>query len=275
MNSNPDDVCPKCFNTGTEQIPGKGARPCECRLRQNSALLMARAKLPDRYKDSSLTNYECEQGNFTQQTAVHYALRLIEDYPLAERGLMLIGPTGVGKTHLAVAILKGLITKGVPSLFCETTSLLKHIQRSYSPVSQLSEMEILHPIFEAEVLLLDELGALSPSEWVLGTLLDLVNARYNDMKLTIFTSNYGDQAAGPAGQTLADRVGVRVRSRIHEMCRTHVIEATDFRKHHGSEQRRRSFPGASTTNPPAFPLTSSGIDNSAVDGFNQDTDISH
>lgn len=274
MNSSPDNVCAKCFGTGTEHVPGKGARPCECRLRLNSDLLLARAKIPDRYKHSTLTNYVCEPGNLSQQEAVHYSLHLIEDYPLAERGLMLIGPTGVGKTHLAVAILKGLITKGVPSLFCETTSLLKHIQRSYSPVSQLSEMEILHPVFKAEVLLLDELGALTPSEWVLGTLLDLVNARYNDMKLTIFTSNYGDQAAGPAGQTLTARVGVRVRSRIHEMCRTHVIEANDFRKLSGSEQRRRAFPPIATNHPASFP-TESSIDHPGVEALNKDTDIAH
>lgn len=273
MNPSPNDVCPKCNGTGTERTD-KGGRTCECRLRLNSDLLLARAKIPDRYKDSTLTNYICEPGNVTQQAAVHYSLHLIEDYPLSERGLMLIGPTGVGKTHLAVAILKGLITKGVPSLFCETTSLLKHIQRSYSPLSQLSEMEILHPVFKAEVLLLDELGALTPSEWVLGTLLDLVNARYNDMKLTIFTSNYGDQAVGRAGQTLADRIGVRVRSRIHEMCKTHVIEANDFRQRRGTEQRRPLYPGIATT--PSEPLpTASPFDQSGVDSLNADPDISH
>jgi len=74
-----------------------------------------------------------------------------------------MGTCGVGKTHLSVAILRELIEKkGVPCLFYEFGSLMKEIQNSYSPVSQTSELTVLAPVMEAEVLVLDELGAAKP-----------------------------------------------------------------------------------------------------------------
>ncbi len=105
-----------------------------------------------------------------------------------------MGPVGVGKTHLAIAVLKELITrKGVTSLFYESGSLLKAIQDSYNPISQNSEMRVLAPVFQAEVLVLDELGASVPTNWVRDTLYQVINTRYNNQKLTIFTTNYFDE----------------------------------------------------------------------------------
>jgi DNA replication protein DnaC len=159
--------------------------------------------------------------------------RLVREYPSIERGLLFAGPVGVGKTHLAVAILRGLTWKGARSLFCEYGSLLKEMQESYNPVSRTSEMSVLAPIYEAEVLVLDELGASKPTEWVLDTMTQIIGRRYNDKRLTIFTTNYMDERQNPSGETLQDRIGARLRSRLYEMCRTILIEGEDYRRRLG------------------------------------------
>ena len=73
---------------------------------------------------------------------------------------------------------------------------------------------------EADLLVLDDLGAEKTSEWVEETLNLIVNTRYNERRATIFTSNYPDLPpdSNPAVITLHDRIGFRMRSRLHEMC---------------------------------------------------------
>ena len=106
-----------------------------------------------------------------------------------------MGTVGVGKTHLSIAILRSLVEKGTPCLFYEFGALLKEIQSSYNPVSQTSELRVLVPVYEAEVLVLDELGAVKPTEWVRDTMMQIIGTRYNQRKLTIFTTNYTDHVA--------------------------------------------------------------------------------
>jgi DNA replication protein DnaC len=141
-----------------------------------------------------------------------------------------MGTCGVGKTHLSVAILRGLVEKGVPCMFYEFGSLLREIQDSYNPVSQTSESNVLVPVYEAEVLVLDELGAVKPTEWVRDMVMQIIGTRYNDKKLTIFTTNYGDERHQYAKETLEDRIGTRLRSRLFEMCQTVAIEGEDYRR---------------------------------------------
>ncbi len=119
---------------------------------------------------------------------------------------------------------------GIAGLFYQSGALLKEIQDSYNSISQSSELGVLAPVFDAEVLVLDELGASKPTDWVRDTLLQIINTRYNDKKLTIFTTNYLDERASEKKETLEDRVGVRLRSRLYEMCKTVEIEGADYRK---------------------------------------------
>jgi DNA replication protein DnaC len=163
----------------------------------------------------------------------------VEEYPIEKAGLLLIGPIGVGKTHLAVGIIQELIrSKGVPCLFCDYRELLKQIQNSYNASVQTTELEILRPVFEAEILVLDELGAVKPTEWVWDTVSHVLNTRYNDKRTTIITTNFSDQPAGQASvprgaareETLGDRIGERMRSRLHEMCRVVQMDGSDFRQ---------------------------------------------
>jgi DNA replication protein DnaC len=244
-------VCPGCFGTGVKIVAGKGAKICdECQKRTGDTLLSA-ARIPARYANCSFDTFRDPAGTGSIYWALMKAKMLVNEYPAVEKGLLLMGPVGVGKTHLAVAILKGLSAKGVPGLFCEFGSLLKQIQDSYNPISQTSELRVLAPVYQAEVLVLDELGATVPTEWVRDTMYQIINKRYNDRKLTIFTTNYFDEPRGSAPEsetpprsfsrkitsdrikemtTLEDRIGTRLRSRLYEMCNVVEIEGSDFRK---------------------------------------------
>src|ERR1051326_2369918 len=231
-------ACPICFGTGLEVVPGKGARRCQCRTQDTRSKLLEQARIPRRYREAApprkeactLQNFYPSPNNGSQLKAFNYAFRLVREYPGVERGLLPMGPVGVGKTHLAVAILQGLIEKGVPCLFYEFGALLKEIQDSYNKVSNTSEMSVLAPVYQAEVLVLDELGASKPTDWVRDTMMQIIGKRYNDKKLTIFTTNSLDARRAPADETLEDPIPVRLRSRLYEMCKTVHIEGDDYRK---------------------------------------------
>lgn len=229
------DVCEDCFGTGTKLDPIKGAIPCPCRRPDRSRKLIAAARIPRRYVECSFESFKSEPGT-SQDNALLYARSLVNEYPAVERGLLFMGPAGVGKTHLAVAIIRGLIEKGFAGVFSEFGSLLKEIQDSYNPISKSSELRVLAPVYQADVLVLDELGATVPTDWVRDTMYQIINKRYNDNKLTIFTTNYLDEQRLEKSQILEDRIGTRLRSRLYEMCTRVVMEGEDYRTHMGTRR---------------------------------------
>ncbi len=232
-------MCAFCYGTGMEIVPGFGARRCRCRTQDYTRRLLEAARIPRRYEHCSIHNFYNVEQELSKFFALGEARRLIEEYPLegreAGRGLLFIGAVGVGKTHLATAILRELIERyGVRGLFYQFGALLKEIQNSYNPVSQTSELAVLQPVFDAEVLVLDELGASKPTDWVRDTMMQIINTRYNDRRLTIFTTNYLDDRENEKTETLEDRVGTRLRSRLYEMCATVRIEGEDYRRRQAS-----------------------------------------
>ena len=222
------NVCRICFGTGMEIVEGKGAKPCSCRTRVTQSSLIDKARLPKRYEKCHWNNYA--PGNSTQRAALELSMQLAMDFPNTDEGLLLSGPVGVGKTHLAVSILKGLAERGFSCLFYEFGTLLKEIQDSYNPNTKTSELSILRPVLEAEVLVLDELGASKPTDWVRDTMAHIINTRYNDRRLTVFTTNYPDERSNDREETLEDRIGTRLRSRLFEMCRTVRVSGDDYRR---------------------------------------------
>jgi DNA replication protein DnaC len=255
VNTQDETPCAICNDTGWRTIARSKEREvvrCECRLKSRSERLLAAAKIPPRYEHCDLSTFRCDQDDKDQHSlakAKLYAGRFVEEYPTEKTGLLFVGSVGVGKTHLAVGILKALIRdKGVPCLFCDYRELLKSIQNSFNASVQATEMGILRPVFDAEVLVLDELGAVRSTEWVFDTVNYILNSRYNNNKTTIITTNFPDkpeQARGDEGnsfsqasaekaarrESLGDRIGERMRSRLHEMCKKVEMEGPDFRLH--------------------------------------------
>ena len=235
-------VCPVCGGTGwriSENATDRRAARCECVLKTRGEKLLANACIPPRYEHCRFENYRVEDSGGILTQAKSAVVRFVANYPVEKAGLMLLGSIGVGKTHLAVAAMQELILgKGVPCLFCDYRELLKEIQNSYNPSSEMTELEVLAPVFETEVLILDELGAVKPTEWVWDTVSLILNSRYNNSRTTIITTNLLDEPAGGApgarsatrAITLGDRIGERMRSRLHEMCRTVLVAGEDYRQ---------------------------------------------
>lgn len=220
---------------------GRAAEPCECQHERRLFQLLSRARIPARYAGCTLENY---QPTGELYLPFNTARRFVDIYPGENEGtgLLFTGSIGVGKTHLATAILQKLVLeKGVPALFCDYRELLKSISNSYNARVDTTELEVLRPVFEAEVLVLDELGAAKPTEWVWETVALILNTRYNDKRTTIITTNYPNQqpaalegGSGPKqfgrDETLGDRIGERMRSRLGEMCVTVEMRGPDYRQ---------------------------------------------
>lgn len=245
-------ACAICNDTGWKYVGEETERrvaPCECRKQQKTERLLKLARIPRRYEHCELSNFDVELGRYqpSLERARLTAQSFVDRYPAEKEGLLLIGPIGVGKTHLAVGILHELVrTKQIPCLFCDYRELLKNIQDSYNPTVNTTEMEVLRPVMEAEILVLDELGSVKPSDWVWDTVSLVLNTRYNESRTTIITTNLADLPARDGGHeetrsvaaarraasepTLGDRITERMRSRLHEMCRAIEIQGEDFRQ---------------------------------------------
>jgi len=265
----PSDICSICEGTGWKSITSEGrARKvvrCDCRLRTRGAKLLAAARIPRRYEHCDFESYDPEmlaQADASLSRAKLAAQRFVHDYPVERRGLLFVGRSGLGKTHLAVATIKALIlSKGASCLFCDYRELLKEIQNSYNSSVPVTELEVLLPVFSADVLVIDDLGAVKPTEWVWDAVSFILNTRYNADRSTILTTNFPDEPElqwqeSPKGlsaaeqaraamrrETLGDRITERMRSRLHEMCRTIEMHGQDFRlvkaSHCASDDREK------------------------------------
>jgi DNA replication protein DnaC len=249
--------CEVCGGTGWKmiEVPGKARRAtrCECFLLGRAERLLKLASIPRRYENCTLESFNRELKDDAEydksRAEAHLAAELfVRNYPVRRHGLLFIGDIGTGKTHLAVGIIRQLICiKAIGCLFCDYRELLKEIQHSYNPNVDATELGILNPVLEAEVLVLDELGAIRPSQWVWDTVSHVINHRYNQKKTTIITTNFADLAATEPEisfedatqtdrpkptervKTLGDRITDRMRSRLHEMCKVIQLKGSDYR----------------------------------------------
>ncbi len=255
-----EPVCPYCDGQGMRIVEDERGRrvavPCVCRAQRRSRRVLTLARIPRRYEHCTLDSYESnfDGAHRSLHLALKRARRFVDGYPLVNdgSGLLLTGAIGVGKTHLAVAVLQALVEeRGATGLFYDYRELLKQVQNSYNSRVAATELEVLAPVFQAEVLVLDEIGASKPTDWVWDTVAHILNTRYNDKRTTIITTNYpnlpprgvaGDETGNSARyvsreETLGDRIGERMRSRLMEMCTNVEMQGEDFRQ----KVKRASF----------------------------------
>jgi len=194
---------------------------CERRLRA--------AGIPRAYGRCEIATYQALPEVATaKQRVIEFAGRL-SDHLNAGRGLWFIGPTGTGKTHLAVAVLKLAIDAGWGGLYCWTRDYLRDLRASYDD----RQLDPLPRLLGASVLLLDDVGEARLDrnpEWVREALIDVLGHRHMDLRPTLVTSNR-------SRRELREDLDERITSRLAEMCEVVVLEGPDYRLREGAGDR--------------------------------------
>jgi DNA replication protein DnaC len=245
--------CPICGGTLWKKIadPRQAGREvavrCDCFMEKRIKLLLSRARIPDRY-DTDFAEYETDFPSADRSlTAAKLAvMSMAERYPAESEGVLLVGPCGIGKTHLACSLLRALIGKGFAGLFYSYADLLTEIRNTYNDNGSAkywtdesgnrweTESQILNHVINVEVLLLDELGKVKASDWALDKIREIIGGRYDKRRTTIVTTNFPlSQQRTPGGAVpilLQDKIGVDMVSRLREMCRVIEMSGNDFRQ---------------------------------------------
>ncbi|MDF1565690.1 MAG: ATP-binding protein [Deltaproteobacteria bacterium] len=259
----PEEICPVCEGSGRELFEREGAtvvRTCACQAARVGQRLFEAARIPRILHDCGIEQAPLEandrfflpQSN-PQKKALEAVRHFVETYPEergSRRGFLLMGKPGTGKSHLLAGALRELTLRHhIPCRYVEFFHLLSELKEGYSRGK--SELEIIAPLVDVEVLAVDELGKGRGSEWELYVMDEIISRRYNAGKATLFATNYtldkrttletmgryvktgtARDAERLTAETLEERVGVRIFSRLYEMCELVDMgsETKDYRR---------------------------------------------
>lgn len=187
---------------------------------------LERARIPRRFINKSLSSFKAidpkrrdlvkmarsyidgfRVGDLNDGRAALKDLDALSEY----KGLLLLGPVGCGKSHLAAGILREIVLKGYSGLFYNSPDLLSEIRATFQQGSEISEDDLIEEISSVDLLVLDDLGAEKVTDFVLDRFYLIINKRYESCLPLIVTTNCDME-------TLRGRLNNRVVSRLMEMC---------------------------------------------------------
>jgi DNA replication protein DnaC len=228
-------TCTFCHGSGWVPLAGDSLRveACECQSDLRRDQRLASTGIPRRYEHCTVDTFRAETP--TLKNAKRRVEEFIDMWPATDdgRGLLMMGSCGSGKTHLAVASLVEIIRSGKPGrlLFRNFQDLIQEIQASFESDEVPSKSELMRPMLDADLLVLDELGSQKPTTFVQDILYYVINTRYNDKRATVFTTNYVDRPGDAKEERLEQRLGTRLRSRLYEMAQVVDFGSTpDYRR---------------------------------------------
>ena len=250
-------ACPRCAGSGRlyarDDRGYETLRGCTCGADPRRLSLLTGLRLPPKFLDRTLAGYRAYSP--AQQRALLRARRYVDEFvpgASGQRALLFCGPPGTGKTHLLSAMLRELaLKKGVRGRYEEFFLLLSDIKDGFS--KQLSSREWLEPLRQVEVLAIDEVGKGGKNrEFEQGVLDEIISVRYNAGRPTLLATNYPRPGAtwkfgveGEIGESLEQRIGPRIFSRLHEMCDLLDVTGPDQREdQHNARQAREGVSGA-------------------------------
>jgi DNA replication protein DnaC len=243
------ETCEICGGSGWKIVERggiSGAEKCECVDAGRAERNEERAGIPPLYANASVDNFILPGENPIARSGLAKVLvdvrGYVREFPKVPKpGLLFLGAPGTGKTHLAVAALRGLLARGFEGLFFDFQGLLNQIRSGYDQTSGTMDREAYRAALDAEILVLDDLGAHRVTDWVEDTVTSIVTHRCNGRKATIITTNLRDPEAGDKRRSglqedmhskyfLEERIGMRARSRLFEMCKLIAMpQVEDYR----------------------------------------------
>ena len=226
-------VCPLCGGAGflSRDVPlghpefGK-ILPCSCQTPRLEAARLADLRTMSNLEATSRYTFGAfrpEGAGLTEEMRqnLRKAYETARAFAVEPAGwLLFLGGYGCGKTHLAAAIANEQLACGRGVLFVVVPDLLDHLRATFSPHSAITYDRRFDNVRNAPLLVLDDLGTQSSTEWAREKLFQIFNHRYNLRLPTVVTSNCKLEA-----------IDVRIRSRLMDPDLVQIchITAPDYR----------------------------------------------